>query len=452
VLKRYASIQDIVRDLRKLRKSAQLITANILEDDDDDTAKKSKRPVRKPPPSKLPVRKSAAPPPHKLPSKTNKPSVEVVEAPSAPTGGIKMRRSVNEGDIATPQSPGQRFNAQPKLDPKIEKQISAYNDKLNLLVKQHQSVNHIVHLLQTDFANSTNANVDRLQQIAKRLLEHSKKHILINEEKLEDITRAHPTNDILFKLANSVSKKLTDLLGSKEKNFEQKAMSAMIKDRDGTTYPQHTVYLIYHNLENDVGYVFPQKIYALSLYRGHLYLNTNEHTVRPPGQWEFTRGTDIPYHKMLLSRTTEEVMKYIKGSMRRDNLVEDLPAMTPPFTKSEVNPKSIEHVTDFDILPDGTMTVRIDKAVGNEIAAMNVLNQVQVHLHSALLLNNPKTKARIIPSKPKKIPTGYSAVLKLIPGGQASGKTLMQEVAEFMENKGIAKRHIHRFRQIVQEE
>jgi len=440
VLKRYASIRDIVRDLRKLRKSTQLIAANILEDDDDNThpRKKSGKPANKPAASKPTNKPAAAPPPS-----------EEIRPPLS--GGVRMRRSIDEGDIAAPTSPGQRFRVPTHLKPAIIKSIVNYNKKLNALIQQRQSINHISHLLQTDFANHPDtANIDRMRQITKRIKEDVEKHILINEDRLDEITRDNAANDILFKLANNVSKKLTEMLGNKEKDFEQKALTAMVKNRKGDVVPQHTIYLIYHNLPNDVGHIFPQKIYALSLRDGELYLSTGEHIVRPPGQ--FPSGIQIDYHDKQLSKTTDEVVRHIKSSMTHDNLVGDIPAIKPPFGKSDVNPQSLEHVTNFDILPDGTMTLNIDKAVGNEAAAMDVVNKVHVHLNSALLLANPKSRARIIPSKPKKIPTGYSVILKLIPAGQSSGKTLSQKIAQYLENEGVSRRHIRRFQQIVQEE
>jgi hypothetical protein len=383
MLKNYLSLPELMRDLRKIRRSVQSTIASDDVDGDEEPAFKT----------------------------------------------VKIRDADKKPSIT------ERFQKTDKASREHGREVARNSKRLRSLLDQQRAINNITHSLNTEFANSDYTNLTRMKQIAERIKQDVDTSVKTTTKSLGELAKK-TAPAILFSLANRVDQKLQQKIGKHAKSHETVTLTATVNDT-----PQYTIYLIYHNLKNDSGYTFPNKIFAISLYNDKLYVNFQEPTLKPPGH--FPIGLEVPIHAKELSQTTDIIMKRVDAQLEADDNISGMKPMPLPMETNSINLKNIRNVAKFSI-HNNEIVVLIDKSVGNEARAVDVVNSIQLYLFAGALQANQRTKLRIVHSDPKKVPGGYSATFKFIPGGKYSGITLKHETTKQLRELGFSESAINR--------
>jgi len=396
MLKRYHTVQDIVRDLRRLNRSQKALAA------------------------------------------------EGDEPPNFTTRTLRQG-----GDTSRPKTVNERFTEKGKVSREQERSANRHSRRLITLLDQQKSINAIIQALNAEFKEADYPDIKRMRQLASRIGKNISEAIQeAKQSASEEATQTAP--DILIKLANNVARKLTD--GEKPlfsaEHHETVILARRFKgaSEDAPISVQHTVYLKYERVKINRN-VTPVYVFAISLKDGELYINPTLPDIKPPGKFPLGEAVQLRQNSKLAD-LTNAVVGLIQQQLVADGHIMRTHALPPPHPLEKFDLRNAnEFVTDAAM--DGNiLKVSLADTVKNEQQAHDVANDIYRHLYHVSLPVSPKLNIKYTVRPGSK--RGWVVSFVFMPSDKYSGRTMDNRMVSELRKLGMFPSEIQKIRHIIE--
>ena len=400
MLKKYQSIRDIVRDLRRVKKSSRQLIAAVNEDEE------------------LSGKKPAMITQHiRVPGTVKMP--DAAEAPS-------RQLSVNRQQSLTQE--GKRYTE---------------------LLEQQKNINHIINSLNTEFAGEKNVDIAAMQKLARRVSNNINKSLEQAKVSATESSRKVAPK-ILMTIAKKVAVKLDDRLGNNYSKHEIVALSNIVQ---GET--QHTIYLVYHDLQDDEGNTSEQNVFAITMVAGktddQLYINPALHTVKILSS-KFMLGREVPITPSDQAKMVNTITSFVNRQLDSNKMEIEHNALPVPTSIDRNKLKSIHPAISDSKVNGRVLEIKINNTIKNKAQAEEIIGQIYRVLYSSAITVSPKIRINRSLKELRKDGRfiGWLARFVFLPTGKISGRTLGDEMINKLREIGLLDKEISKIRYLIE--
>jgi hypothetical protein len=291
--------------------------------------------------------------------------------------------------------------------------------ELNTLTTHQREINNILNTLQNEFNDGDYPEKDKLTLLAKKLAAS----ITEKTDRLRvslSIDAKDSLPDTLGQVANILKRSLDKKMKPISKSQKVQSLTALVKEK-----PQHTIYFIYTDVEDEKNEVTPSYVIALTNYDNVISINPSLHEAAIPGK--FNVGMALKNAKP--NDMANEALKLIDHQLAADSMLSAITGIPVPFSKTKLNQLKAGANIKMSFNPSGdALLVSVSQKM-TEAQMRELAEKITVQINSLILRDKtlPKMTIRYTPRKKAAPGFGWEIAYKFLPAGKYTGKTLNQE-------------------------